>query len=286
MHEIDTIIQAVRAVIDAGRRGILVTIVGTRGSTYRRAGARAVIRDDGESFGTISGGCLERDLAERARAWLGDFTPRVVTYDASREDDVVFGLGLGCRGETEMYIEPFDAAHPPRLLDFRWNGREPVTWTTGPLTETIQPPRAIALFGGGRDVEPVARLAEQIGWSVTVVGPRHPFDAARFDAAVIMTHNFMQDLELLEALLPSAIPYVGLLGPKSRGDDLLARAGLARGRLHNPIGLDLGGETAEEIALAIVAEVQAVLHGRTAQPLRETDRPIHPISEGCNAARR
>ena len=98
MHEIDRIIAAARSVMDDGKRGILVTIVATRGSTYRRAGARAVIREDGETFGTISGGCLERDLAERAKQWLTDFTPRVVTYDASRQDDVIFGLGLGCRG--------------------------------------------------------------------------------------------------------------------------------------------------------------------------------------------
>jgi len=282
MHEIDRIIRSAQAVIDDGKRGILVTIVGTRGSTYRRAGARAVIREDGESFGTISGGCLEADLAERAKAWLGDFEPRVITYDASRADDVIFGLGLGCRGETDMYVEPFDAAHPPPLLGFRWSGRAPVTWTTGPLVETIQPPRAIAVFGGGRDVEPVARLAEQVGWSATVIGPRQPFDAELFDAAVVMTHNFMQDLELLEALLPSAIPYVGLLGPKSRGDDLLERAGLERGRLHNPIGLDLGGETSEEIALAIVAEVQAVLSGRTAQSLRGVEGAIHDPSSAAS----
>src|SRR5213075_509697 len=93
LHEIDRIIQAARSVIDDGKRGILVTIVATRGSTYRRAGARAVISESGESFGTISGGCLERDLAERARMWLDDFTPRIVTYDASRADDVIFGLG-------------------------------------------------------------------------------------------------------------------------------------------------------------------------------------------------
>src|SRR5262245_54672561 len=156
MHEIDRIIAAARSVMNDGKRGILVTIVGTRGSTYRRAGARAVISEDGQSFGTISGGCLERDLAERARAWLADFTPRVISYASTRADDVVFGLGLGCRGETDMYVEPFDREHPPSLLHFRWNGRAPVTWTTGSLTEVIHPPRAIAIFGNGRDVEPVA----------------------------------------------------------------------------------------------------------------------------------
>ncbi|MEK6374029.1 MAG: XdhC family protein [Acidobacteriota bacterium] len=281
MHEIDRIIDAVRA----AKRGVLVTIVATRGSTYRRAGARAVISEDGESFGTISGGCLERDLAERAHEWLADFQPRVITYDASRSDDVIFGLGLGCRGETEMYIEPFDREHPPGILSFRWNGREPVSWTTGPLVETIQPPRAIVIFGGGRDVEPVAHLAEQIGWNATIVGPRQPFDPAAFDAAVIMTHNFMQDLELLEVLLPSAIPYVGLLGPKSRADDLLTRAALPPSRLHYPIGLDLGADTPEEIALSIVAEIQAVLSERSARPLSDSSGPIHDERPSSAASR-
>src|SRR5438045_7020896 len=68
MHEITKTIAAIRRVIDSGKRGILVTIIDTRGSTYRRAGARAVIAEDGESFGTTSGGCRERDLADRVAA--------------------------------------------------------------------------------------------------------------------------------------------------------------------------------------------------------------------------
>lgn len=282
MHEIDRIIEAARRVIDANARGILVTIVATRGSTYRRAGARAVIREDGESFGTISGGCLERDLAARVKAWLDDFTPRVVTYDSTRSDDLVFGTGLGCRGEVDLLLEPFDAARPPRLLrEFRWNGREPVVWTTGTLVEVIRPSRAVVIFGSGDDVVPVARIGEGIGWEVTVVAQREPVDAAKFDAAIVMTHNFLRDLEILEVLVASPVPYVGLLGPKSRGEELLAAmTGLPpdfRDRLHNPIGLDLGGETPEEIALAIVAEVQHVLEGRSGRPLRELGSPIHAV---------
>lgn len=283
MHEIDRIIDAAKRVIDANLRGILVTIVATRGSTYRRAGARAVIREDGESFGTISGGCLERDLAARAKTWLDDFTPRVVTYDSTRSDDLVFGTGLGCRGEVDLLLEPFDAARPPRLVrEFRWNRREPVVWTTGTLTEVIRPPRAIVLFGNGADVEPVVRFGSQLGWDVTVVAKREVVDLAPFDAAVVMTHNFLRDLELLEALAASDLPYIGLLGPKSRGDELLAAMTNVppgfRGRLHNPIGLDLGGETPEEIALSIVAELQRVFEGRTGRPLRELDTPIHDVA--------
>ena len=297
MHEIDRTLAAVRRTIDEGKRGILVTIVATRGSTYRRAGARAVINEDGESFGTLSGGCLERDLAERARKWLADPKPRLFTYDSTKTTDVVFGLGLGCRGEIDVLIEPFDRARLPRLADFRWNGREPVVWTTTLddrelLVEAIRPERAIAIFGGGNDVVPVARIAEQLGWRAAVISPKdmHPesvkekVDLGAFDAAVIMTHTFLHDLALLAAILPSPIPYVGLLGPKTRGDELLAQLGpdVAGGeRLHSPVGLDLGGETPEEIALAIVAEIQAVLNQRDAKSLRELDRPIHATMLSC-----
>ena len=101
-------------------------------------------------------------------------------------------------------------------------------------------------------------------------------DLGAFDAAVIMTHHFLHDLTLLSVVLPSSIPYVGLLGPKSRGDELLAELGETRSeRLHSPIGLDLGGETPEEIALAIVAEIQAVLNRRDAKSLRNLGGPIH-----------
>src|SRR5919201_5568457 len=111
MHEIDRIIEAAKRM----KRGIIATIVATSGSTYRRAGARAVIGEDGEAVGTISGGCLEKDLAARCSEWLGDMQPRVITYDSSREDDIVFGLGLGCRGVIDVLVEPFDSDHPPHI---------------------------------------------------------------------------------------------------------------------------------------------------------------------------
>jgi xanthine/CO dehydrogenase XdhC/CoxF family maturation factor len=297
MHEVTRTIAAAKRVIDAGKRGILVTVIGTRGSTYRRSGARAVIDQDGQAFGTISGGCLERDLAERVSPWLAEFESRIIKYDASKMTDLVFGLGLGCRGEIDLFIEPFDAARPPRLVtEFRWNGREPVVWTTTHngrelLVEVIQPERSIVIFGSGADVEPVARIAGNVGMRVSVIAARnvHPeevrekVDLTAFDAAVVMTHNFLHDVALLAALFPSPIPYIGLLGPKSRGDELLSQLGginpEQRARLHNPIGLDLGGETPEEIALAIVAEVQSVLNRRSAQSLRDLGGPIHAERE-------
>ena len=277
MHEIDKAVEAIRAT----PRGIVVTVIRTHGSTYRRAGARAVISEDGRATGAISGGCLERDLAERIKPWLADMQPRVVTYDSTRADDLVFGLGLGCRGVLDLLIEPFDAAHPPRLLEFRWNGREPVEWATrlpdgDALVEIIRPQRAIVVFGGGPDVEPVVRCARETGWLADVVTTRDPVDVSEYDAAVVMTHNFGRDVDVLRTLLASRIGYIGLLGPRSRGDELLAEISATRdARIFSPVGLDLGAETPEEIALSIVAEIQAVLNARSARSLRELAVPIH-----------
>ncbi|HEX9982979.1 MAG TPA: XdhC family protein [Thermoanaerobaculia bacterium] len=286
MHEIDKILTAARDLLAANQRGVLVTVVRTAGSTYRRAGARALIAEDGRAFGAISGGCLERDLAARIKPWLDDPRPRIVTYDSTRADDVVFGLGLGCRGILDLLVEPVDAAQlPPLVKDFRWNGREPVAWTTTLpdgecLEETIQPERAVLVFGNGGDVEPVVRIGETIGWDVRNIRGRRDWPPLHeFDAAVIMTHNFMLDVDILRALVPAPVPYIGLLGPKRRGEELLAELGgdttELRPRIHSPIGLDIGGETPEEIALSIVAEVQAVLNRRSAKLLRELRGPIH-----------
>ncbi|HEX2656658.1 MAG TPA: XdhC family protein, partial [Polyangia bacterium] len=112
---------------------------------------------------------------------------------------------------------------------------------------------------------------------------RHAVDAANCPMAVVMSHDFQLDSQLLRALLPSAAVYVGVLGPRRRTDKLLAelRASgmnlpheLTR-RLYSPVGLAIGAETPEEIALAIVSEAQAALSGERAGFLRERTGPVH-----------
>jgi xanthine/CO dehydrogenase XdhC/CoxF family maturation factor len=101
--------------------------------------------------------------------------------------------------------------------------------------------------------------------------------------AVVMTHHYVHDVPLLRDLLPLNLSYLGLLGPKKRADRILAdlaREGLTLNsaqlaRLHAPVGLDLGAERPAEVALAILAEMQAALTRRDARPLRERTRPIH-----------
>jgi xanthine dehydrogenase accessory factor len=102
------------------------------------------------------------------------------------------------------------------------------------------------------------------------------------DAAVIMNHHYERDLHFLGAWLSSDVPFIGILGPRRRTAQMLATlAGrevpLDRvdRRIHAPVGLDLGGETTEEIALSIVAEIRASVAGRGGGPLRDRQAPIH-----------
>lgn len=153
---------------------------------------------------------------------------------------------------------------------------------------------ALLLCGAGPDAEPVVQMASQVGWQVTVVDHRPAYvEAARFpgavrvatvdaadpgavvalggfDAAVVMSHNLVADGRYLAALAVSDIPYVGLLGPAARRERLYAELGsladALRPRLRAPVGLDLGGASPEAIALSIVAELQASLHGRSGTP--------------------
>jgi xanthine/CO dehydrogenase XdhC/CoxF family maturation factor len=167
--------------------------------------------------------------------------------------------------------------------------------------EVIPPPQRLFIFGAGRDAQPLVRTAHLLGWTVTVADGRPsltraedfpeadavhtlPQEAAQYgealrgmgigpnDAAVLLTHSYVQDRALLPLLLPMGLRYLGLLGARHRSRLLLVEAAEQLGwraeecleRVHAPVGLNLGGDTPESVALAIVAEMQAVLHGREA----------------------
>jgi xanthine/CO dehydrogenase XdhC/CoxF family maturation factor len=117
------------------------------------------------------------------------------------------------------------------------------------------------------------------------VGERVNLDGTT--AALIMTHHYLHDRSLLRFLLPSAAPFIGILGPRRRTEalleDLEKEEGFSvsaeqRERLHGPAGLDIGAESPEQIALALVAEIQAVLAGRRGGWLCEREGPIHDPS--------
>jgi xanthine/CO dehydrogenase XdhC/CoxF family maturation factor len=174
------------------------------------------------------------------------------------------------------------------------------------LLEPVRPPVKLTILGAGFDAAPLARLAHELGWRVTVIdrkpvavtreripsadrvlqfvstseGLAFPTDA---DAAVVMAHHYPTDAECLRVLLASGVSYLGVLGPRRRTEELLrelADQGAsitpdALARMRAPVGLDIGAETPEEIALAIVAEIKASLAGRGGGPLRDRNGPIH-----------
>ena len=174
--------------------------------------------------------------------------------------------------------------------------------------EAVLPPLPLVIFGAGHDALPLVRFAKELGWHVTVADiraasarpERFPdadcvlagsVEAVCAEAglsartmAVVMSHNYPDDKRILRALLASPLAYIGQLGPKARTERLLAEIGGDgfavtedhRKRLHGPVGLDLGADTPEQIALAIIAEIQAVSASRAGGLLRDRCDPLHP----------
>ena len=296
MHELDRIRLALVDAAERGEGAVLATVVGVDGSTYRGAGARMVVRADGSTVGAVSGGCLEADIVARAAELLASGTPELVHYDTRTSDDGVLGLGMGCQGVIDVQLDPLAGDALTRAIEELAELRE---------RSAVR----LLVCGAGTDAIPVVRLATTVGWLVTVVDHRPTFaraarfpeaeqviclsssreggelasavPLARFDAAVVMAHAAAHDrANLHELLAAGSLRYLGVLGPRRRTIELLDGApGVTPGALppnvYAPVGLDLGAETPEEIALAIVSECAAVLAGREARSLRERGGPIH-----------
>ena len=106
MTETQKIIEASGRAAQQNVRGALATVVRVEGSAYRRPGARMFVTENGERTGVLSGGCLEGDVSERALKVIETGKPVVVTYDTMSDGDIVWGLGIGCRGVVQVLIEP------------------------------------------------------------------------------------------------------------------------------------------------------------------------------------
>ena len=346
----------------------VATIIGVRGSTYRREGARMLVTRSGRLTGNISGGCLEGDVAVVAADVMERHVPRVMLYDLTADDDAVWGLGLGCNGAIEVFVEPVTGD------DLLWQVAEAVldgatlglvtvveggatvpaggrmeVWSDGRrqgslgeaaldeaaarivlrdsgglrsrihvlgaeggpqirlFVEALHPPLRLIVCGAGHDAIPVVRLASQLGWRVLVVDRREalltperfpgatgflrtefpeaggtvPTDSLSF--VLVMTHNYLHDRDLLRAFLPTPVPYLGMLGPRARTEKILRELeaeGVAigddrRAQIYGPVGLDIGGDTPDEIALAALSEILAVARGRAGGFLRARAGPIH-----------
>ena len=348
---------------------VLATVVRVEGSSYRRPGARMLVSAAGRVAGSVSGGCLERDVVSRSLEVLLRNQPRLLRYDTNDQDDLALGTSLGCQGTIEILLQPvppgpwklekiagevlakgtpvvisliYRADDNPALVgnsflvdedvseDDLPNGgvfleeAEKVMLSKRPghlawgneteageaLIERIAPPLSLVIFGAGQDAPPLVRLAKELGHRVTVVDRRIEF--ARFEifpeadevfclpphkvhtkvrlgegtAVVVMNHHYETDRALLALLLSHPPAYLAMLGPRKRTDRMLrelAEEGKrfpeeALSLLRAPAGLDLGAENAEQIALSILAEIQAVTAGHSAVALRSRPGPIHAVA--------
>jgi xanthine/CO dehydrogenase XdhC/CoxF family maturation factor/CTP:molybdopterin cytidylyltransferase MocA len=284
VSELAALYRAAMAAWAQGETPVLATVLETRGSSYRKRGARMLVTRAGWQAGSISGGCLEADVVRRA-AWLVSSGEAVVrTYDTSVDGEVA----LGCGGEVDVLLEPFHAdSEFARALEAVVTRREVATVTLtppgrAPWTQRLTPPPRLVVAGGGHDALPVHAMAAALGWDVHVVDWRSAnVTAARFPGAglhllgpdalaqlpleagcavVVMSHHFVYDTQVLNVVLTSPLPgYVGVLGPRQRTAELLKAlpSTASRARLHAPVGLPLGGEGPASVALSIVSEVHA-----------------------------
>lgn len=258
---------------NAGRPSVLATVVRTAGSTPRKQAARMLVTAAPGGgvvvTGTIGGGRVEKEVTDAALALLREGAsaePRLLRYHLTHE------LAMCCGGEMEVFLEP------------------------------IVPEPTLVVCGGGHVARALVPLARTVGF-VPVVADEPPDDApesddpaARFpDAArlldtwdvrdwkdvplgaetyvVIVTRDHAADQRLVEALWDHDLAYLGLIGSR-RKIEMFRRRLEAKGRdparwdrIHAPIGLDIGAETPEEIAVAIVAELIAVRATRAGRPL-------------------
>jgi xanthine dehydrogenase accessory factor len=277
----------------------LATLVVARGSSYRRPGARMLICNDGTTAGSLSGGCLEEEVARRARDVMRDGETALMSFDTR--------LRFGCNGSIDIFVERVDQDFLAELAAnfserrtrravtvFKGEGqgtrllRSGAIIPDGAFVQEIEPSIRLVIFGEGPDSLPLRAFVEILGWEVFEID--QPADLARHvdsrTATIVKSHNYGRDFAALCQLLKLDLPYVGLLGPRKRRDQLL-NAVLDEGiaidaEVFAPAGLDLGAETPEELALALVSEIQAVFAGASAESLRDRKARIH----GWNVVRR
>ena len=244
----------------------LATLVRTTGSSFLRPGARMLITQSGETFGLLSGGCIEEEVAAKAVDVMTTGAPLHLTFDTRPR--------FGCSGSLEIEVtkvEPDDAF----LLALDRCLAERASFVID--QELFEPPLQLLVAGDGDDSLPLISIARTIGWKVLNVHDPEQVCADSRTVAVVKTHNYGRDFAFLRALLPLELPYIGLVGSRKRKEQLVAAlidlgADLEQTRrIHGPAGLDIGSGSPAEIALSIVAEIQAVVAERPHHSLR--DRP-------------
>ena len=365
MQEVLRLLNAIDTATAQHKDAAIATVVRVKGSAYRREGTKMLIDADGKQTCMISGGCLEQEVAEVAKRVMDSKQPVVKAFDL--DEDLVWGLGLGCGGSVDVYIEPFDDGDANKKFLAAVRAQQPACLATIITSDTPALPRGarlfidasstsgtlgaaslderftkearsmmqqlypraktvrinahnidvfldvtmpapeLSIFGAGHDAIPLANYAHTLGFNTTIIDARHAFvTPGRFPHAkqlirthpsgfantvtlsarsyvIIMNHHLERDKDSLAFALNSQAPYIGVLGPRSRYEqilDMLKDDGHtvhpdALKRVRNPIGVDIGADTPEEIAMSILSELIALRGNYPAGFLSARTGPIH-----------
>ena len=262
-NEIDDLMRFLTVCSKSQHRGALATVIHQEGTSEASIGTRALLYPDDATKSVFFSGEV--------------FSPKI--FDDLRE---VIQNG---NSKVKRYKEPGD-------VDV--------------FIEVIEPQVPLVIFGAGDDALPLVAFARTLGWHTTVVDtharamslerfgeadevllcrPENVADAVLLTESttvVLMTHNYLHDLELLKVLRNRPVRYIGCLGPRRRTERLVLElsqeavaADACLNRLHAPAGLDIGAETPTEVAFSIMAEIKAVLTGHEGGLLRSRNGSIH-----------
>lgn len=243
------IFRKANELIAKGETFAIATIIRTEGSTPRKPGAKMIILRDGSTVGTIGGDCVESEAVAEALEAITEGKSRTVSV-ALREEELG-GVGMRCGGVAEVYIE------------------------------VVKPTPRLLIIGGGHIGAEIAKLGQNVGFSVTVIDPSgkegdfpgpvevipEPVEKgiSRVEITpqtyIVIATGHKYDEPALKAVINSDAAYIGMVGSRRKAATIyknLMDEGIFEEKLrrvHTPIGLDIGAETPEEIAVSIIAEI-------------------------------
>jgi xanthine/CO dehydrogenase XdhC/CoxF family maturation factor len=242
------------------------------------------------------------DVWQAARTAMRAYEPFAICTDFQSGERFVVTRDAVCRDGRDGSDGRDDVVAAARALSGVSSGIHTVAGREV-FIDVFTPPPQLLIVSAGEDARPLARFAAEVGFRVTVADRRPGLlDARRFPAgvaliecspadisarvpvdnqtyAVVMTHNYADDREYVSTLLATEATYIGLLGPRQRTDRIITELSMVgqvnTARLYGPVGLDIGTDGAEQVALSVIGEILAVRSGRRPMSLRERGAPIH-----------
>jgi len=266
---------------------VLATLLAVEGHSYRKPGASMLLLPGDGRIGSLSPGCIDSDLQERALALLAHDRSEVVTYNLQPEEDAVWGEEIGCGGKLRVLLEPLYTSLRHKLSDAYLEveaGREAVvtryvSTIDGEVASMYSPRPRLFVFGADDGSRPIVELATLCGFRVAVGdwraaychSERYPTAACDVgnaaelierlavgceDYIVICSHHTRRDREILELALAIRPVYLGVMGSSSRIKRLFDGLPMPSW-VHAPIGVPIGADGPQQIAVSVVAELIA-----------------------------